>query len=411
MPNCKECPAKPFKKGKERSMTEISVEQIRNFRLRVHHLDKEYQRMDIPASVGACGMQNSPPGAWETALFNRVPTCSLTEMEDLLYTARSLLQAWSLRGAPVVFPASESDTFLTALIPENDEPWIYTQGIFLALDFLQMDLDELFEMLKQVLPQLDVNTIVSKNALDQTLAQWMTPLLPACKQALWDQPSMYGSPDKQTVGGAVVSFLLRPSAYSGLVVFGERKGSSPTFTSFKNWTGCPLTASKDACRKLARKYLHCYGPATPDTFITWLGCSGKQGRRIWGTISQEIEAVTVFGKKAYILSDDRGLLFSPAEFQRELLLLGGHDPFLDQRDRAVLQPDKSLHRQIWKLVSNPGAIVYKGEIIGVWTSRKKGKGMEIKMTLWTDLHEKSRLVELAEEYAAFRQQTLLKFEM
>ena len=92
-------------------MTELSVEQIRRFRLAVHHLDRVYANADIPAVVGACGMQNSPPGAWETALFNRVPGCSQAEMERLLYEEKVLLQAWSMRGAPLVFPASESRTF------------------------------------------------------------------------------------------------------------------------------------------------------------------------------------------------------------------------------------------------------------------------------------------------------------
>lgn len=221
-------------------MTEPSIEQIRIFRLRSHHLDAVYPKSEADRLAGACGMQNTPPGAWETALFNRVPDCTLSDMEHLLYEQKTLLQAWSYRGTPVVFPVSESSAFLSALIPDEPEPWIYTQGITLALDYLQMDSDSLLEMLKQVIPQLDDHVIVSKSALDQTLAGWMTPLIPVQKRELWNQPSMYGSPDIQTVGGAVVSFLLRPCAFHGLVVFGKRDGISPTFTSFKNWTGSPL---------------------------------------------------------------------------------------------------------------------------------------------------------------------------
>ena len=101
-------------------MAEISIEQIRNFRLGAHHLDKEYKKTDMEKLTGACGMQNTPPGAWETALFNRIPDCSLTEMEYLLYKEKTLLQTWSLRGIPVVFPALESDVFLSALIPQED---------------------------------------------------------------------------------------------------------------------------------------------------------------------------------------------------------------------------------------------------------------------------------------------------
>lgn len=215
-------------------MAEPSMEQIRNFRLQAHNLDVKRQMAETAEVVGACGMQNTPPGAWETALYNRVHGCGLTEMEHLLCSEKTLLQAWSLRGVPAVFPTLESDIFLSALAAQEDEPWIYTQGVLLALNFLQMTFDELFKLLQQVMPQLDESTITSKNALDQTLARWMLPLLPTEKQKLWNKPSMYGSPDKQTVGGAVVSFLLRPCAFNGLVVFGRRDGISPTFTSYKN---------------------------------------------------------------------------------------------------------------------------------------------------------------------------------
>lgn len=388
-------------------MTEISLEQIRNFRLRSHHLDAEYQKADIIRAAGACGMQNSPPGAWETALHNRVPSCTLNEMEQLLYRDRALVQAWSLRGAPIVFPYQDSDAFLTALIPEADEPWIYTSGILLALDFLQMGFDELLEMLMQVIPRLDGTVIVSKNALDQTLAEWMLPFLPAGKHDLWNHPSMYGSPDKQTVGGAVVSFLLRPCAFHGLVVFGERQGTIPVFTSFRSWTGHPLPAGQDAVKKLVRRYLHCYGPATSGAFTAWLGCSGKQGRRMWNTIAHEMEPVMVSGKKAFILTADKERLLCPEPIKRQLLLLGGHDPYLDQRDRTVLQTDKSLHKHIWKTVTNPGAVVYHGEIIGVWTSRRKSGNIDVNMTLWTAPPEKQELCDLAEQYAAFRQLKLV----
>ena len=388
-------------------MTELSIEQIRNFRLRAHHLDAAYQMQDIPAAAGACGLQNSPPGAWETALYNRVPCCTLQDMERLLYKEKSLLQAWSLRGAPFVFPAGQSGVFLSALIPQAGEPWIYTQGIGLALDFLQLGFDELLELLMQVIPQLDSQVLTGKTDLDQTLAGWMLPLLPAGKQELWNRPSMYGHPEVQTVGGAVVSFLLRPCSFHGLVVFGERNAVSPTFTSYKRWTGRSLAPGNDVWKELVRSYLHCYGPAAVDSFAAWLGCSGKQGRRLWNALADEMEPVTVLGKKAWILSADRERLLSPAPLERELLLLGPHDPYLDQRDRFILLPDKSLHRQIWKLVANPGAVVYRGEIIGAWTGKRKSKGMELNMTLWSQPQKPQKLRELAEEYAAFRGQTLL----
>ncbi|HIV90065.1 MAG TPA: winged helix DNA-binding domain-containing protein [Candidatus Eisenbergiella stercoravium] len=399
-------------------MNEPNLAQIRAFRLRAHHLDRTYAYEDIPEAVGACGMQNTPPGAWENALYHRIPSCSLVQMEQLLYgdpkslensgspkaseTGRMLLQAWSLRGAPFVFPVSESGAFLSALIPQTDEPWIYTRGITLALDYLGMEMEPLLELLKQVMIRLDNAVITGKNSLDQTLAEWMLPLLPKEKQALWNQPSMYGEPDRQTVGGAVVSFLLRPCAFCGLVVFGRRLPEGPSFTSFRNWLGTSLpleeAARKKAQKALVRKYLHCYGPAVPAMFADWLGCSKEQARRLWAAVSEEMEEVRVCGKRAWILAADHDSLFSVPDFSRPLLLLNGYDPYLDQRDRAVLQPDRTLQRKIWRTVSNPGAVIFQGKAVGIWASRKKGSGLDVEVTLWKDAEGK-----LSEEAALFRE--------
>lgn len=106
-------------------MDNISVEQIRQFRLHTHHLDIFYQKADTEDVAGSCGFQNSPPGAWEIALHNRIPDFKLDDMKQMLEVEKTLLQAWSFRGVPVVFPTSESDAFLSALVSKQDEPWIY----------------------------------------------------------------------------------------------------------------------------------------------------------------------------------------------------------------------------------------------------------------------------------------------
>ena len=99
-------------------MTGPGTEQIRSFRLHSHHLDAVYPKDDMERLAGACGMLNTPPGAWETAMFNRAPDSSLADMERWLYEDKTLVQAWSLRGVPALFPVSQSPVFLSALVPE-----------------------------------------------------------------------------------------------------------------------------------------------------------------------------------------------------------------------------------------------------------------------------------------------------
>ena len=109
---------------------ELTMEQIRAFRLRSHHLDRELPLSRLEEAAGACGLQNSPPGAWETAMFQRLEGCTLQALQDALYREKRLLQAWSFRGTPVVFPTRDSGVFLTPLAArEGEEPWIYTRGI------------------------------------------------------------------------------------------------------------------------------------------------------------------------------------------------------------------------------------------------------------------------------------------
>ena len=364
-------------------MNSPTEDQIRSFRLRSHHLDRIYGRETLLEAAGACGLQNSPPGAWEAAIHNRIPELGGKELRVVLEENKILLQAWSFRGVPVVFPAEERRTFLSALIPAEGEPWIYTRGIGLALDALGLDFDYLLRLLFQVIPGLDHRSISGKNELDQTLAAWMEPFLPEEKRQIWNQPSMYGSPDRQTVGGAAVSFLLRPCSFMGQVVFGKRRGGSPEFTSAGRWlneadrepgqTDLP-GPDGEASRCLVRKFLHCYGPSSPDLFGEWLGCSGKQARRMWNLAAEEMESVSVMGKKKFFLREDR----------------------------QILQPDSRLRGKIWRTVANPGAVVTEGRVTGIWTARKKKDGLEVDISLWEPGDSRRRLTELAEDYAAFR---------
>lgn len=260
---------------------ELSARQIRAHRLRAHHLDQKYPFGELLAVAGTCGLQNSPPGAWETAAFCRLKNCTLPQLHQALYQKKELLQAWSIRGVPLIFPTADSDVFLSALIAqEGEEAWIYTKGIGLALDHLGMSFSELLPLVEEAAKYLEHHTIRSKEELDRVLAQLVAEQLPAQKQSLWNAPSMYGAPDRQTVGGAAVSFLLRPCSFKWLVVFGEREGISPTFTSPLRWLGHMLAPSAQGA-ELARRFLHAYGPATPRAFADWLGSTPAQAKRLW----------------------------------------------------------------------------------------------------------------------------------
>ena len=381
-----------------------SLEQIRAFRLKNHHLDRPLPLSRLDEAAGACGVQNSPPGAWETALWNRVEGVTPPILQAALYQEKTLLQAWSIRGVPLVFPTADAGVFLTPLCAqEGEDPWIYTRGITGALDALGMSFYDLLPLVDAACSCLDREAIQSKEALDRRLSALVEPMLPERVKAVWNAPSMYGPPDRQTVGGAAVSFLLRPCSFRGRVVFGVREGVFPTFTSPTRWLGRPLSEHPDGERELVRLFLRCYGPAQVSDFQSWLGCSPRQAKRLWSGIAEELEPVELDGKRRWVLAEDLDLL-SQGEEGNRLLLLGSHDPYLDLRDRETVLPDKQLQRAVWKTVGNPGAVLLGGRVIGFWSTRTKGDKLDISVTLFEALTpaQRTRLEELAQGYGVFR---------
>lgn len=360
-------------------MLTLSARQVLGHRLWAHHLDRPLPIAGLLEAAGACGVQNSPPGACETALWNRVEGLTPLALQRELVETRSMLQAWSFRGAPCVFPTRDIPVFLHALIPQPGEPWIYTGGAPLALEHVGMDFDTVLALVQEALSLLDNETVLSKSALDATIAQAVAPLLPPEKRALWEDPSMYGP--NQTVGGAAVSFMLRPCAMQGLVVFGARASGSPTFTSARRWLGdCP-TPTGAGQRELVRRFLHCYGPADQTMLAQWLGCSPGQAHRLWQCAEADMMQAVVEGRIRYILAEDADS-FDGAMLPDDVRLLGPHDPYLDCRDRELLLPEKPLQRRVWKTVANPGAILRAGRVEGVWKAKKAGRKLTVAATLW-----------------------------
>lgn len=386
---------------------ELTTPRVRALRLHAHYLDQPLPADGLLQAAGACGLQNSPPGAWETAAFNRVEGCSVCSLHTALYHDKTLLQAWSWRGVPAVFPTRDAGVFLTPLCARpGEDPWIYTKGIGLALDFLGMSFEELLPVVRQACRCLDSETVRSKESLDQRLADAARDSLPPDKRPLWDAPTMYGRPDRQTVGGAVVSFLLRPCSFEGRVVFGERSGPTPTFTSMARWLGSLPPPIPDGDAELVRRFLHCYGPALPGDFADWLGASPAQASRLWDTLPpEEAVTVTVEGKRRRMLAADLTVAHTlPEPDPDRVLLLGPHDPYLDLRDRGLILPDKKRQRAVWRTVGNPGVILQGGCVAGIWRTRTVRNGLELTLTPWESPSPalRARLAELAEAYAAFR---------
>ena len=138
------------------------------------------------------------------------------------------------------------------------------------------------------------------------------------------------------------------------------------------WLDGPLGGDVPAARiELVRRFVHAYGPATPVHFAAWTGIGVAEARQRFVELGADLVEAKLDGAVAWLLADDADVLDDPPTASGARLLPAG-DPFLAQRDRATLLPDKTAQRAIWRPVGAPGLVLVTGHPVGTWRARGAG---------------------------------------
>jgi hypothetical protein len=152
--------------------------------------------------------------------------------------------------------------------------------------------------------------------------------------------------------------------------------AAPTGTVLIRWDGAraphvwtvprPEVDPREACRELARRYLHVFGPATPASFATWAGIGAGRAREAFDAL--ELTAVrTPIGDAWILAGDEPGFRAPPGPAAAARLLPSGDAYFLLQgADRELLVPDAERRGALWTPRVWPGAVLVGGEIAGTW---------------------------------------------
>jgi hypothetical protein len=84
-------------------------------------------------------------------------------------------------------------------------------------------------------------------------------------------------------------------------------------------------------------------------------------------------------------------------------LLPPSDPYTQLRDRNTIV-DRKYHREVWKTVGAPGAVLTDGKITGTWRSRRIGRKLALTIKPFGSLPQRDRtaLHDEAEQVAALR---------
>jgi hypothetical protein len=170
--------------------------------------------------------------------------------------------------------------------------------------------------------------------------------------------------DRELGQGVGVGNRMRYATATGTVLIRWEGARAPLVWTVPKPEIDPLEARQE----LARRYLHVYGPATPDAFATWAGIGAREARTAFDSLDHSLTPVRTPIGERWILSRDEAAFREPVGPTAAARLLPSGDAYylLQGADRELLVPHAAQRASLWTPRVWPGAVLVSGEIVGTW---------------------------------------------
>jgi hypothetical protein len=311
------------------SPLKLTRQQILAFRRRVGELD---ERMPMGSKslrrAAWAGLQDSMPRAALLQLHARVEGVVPSTWEH-----PSLAQLWGPRYSTYVVPKSDFALFSLGRLPDN------AKGRLRA----------------------------------ERMAERVRALLDGARAT-----------DREVAGGLKVGNAIRYAATTGTVAIRWEGARAPTV-----WTvPAPEISPADACRGLARRYLHIFGPTTAESFARWAGISRRAAATAFASLEGSLLAVrSPLGDEWLLADDEQAMRAAEAPAAPARLLPSGDAYFLlDGAERETLVPRADQRERLWTPRVWPGALLVEGEIRGTWRRAQH----TVRIETWSQLSRAMR---------------------
>ena len=177
---------------------------------------------------------------------------------------------------------------------------------------------------------------------------------------------------------------LRLAGTAGVYCYGWPQGARQTPMGTDIWLGAAAVETSPRPesswrRRFVRAYVSVVRPLRRRTGIEWRGPPAVRGAGL-RPLSSRVD-------RPSRLADDAGMLDDPLDGVGARLLPAG-DPFLAQRDRATLLPDKTAQRAVWRPVG-AGVVLVTGHPVGTW-GPARGSRLEVTIEPFTKLSDRQR---------------------
>jgi hypothetical protein len=319
---------------------DVDRTRVLAYRVAAQQLDRTGRRPGELAVLDL-GVQDTPYGSARLALAARTDAAPDDDTLELV---------WSTRGAPHLHRRADLPALAAALWPLDDADATtriattsIREGARLGLAAFTAAAEAMRAVVTARMPKGEVSTEVSAR-----VPEALTYHCQACRA--------------RHISGALFQQV---GLAAGVRV--EPTGSSTFLAPIGGWPGVPAAAA--GTDTLIAAYLRMLGPASPGDAARFVGTTRTALGAAWPSGLTEVR---VDGRRAWLPDDRVGALRS-APRPEQVRLLPPSDPFLQARDRDLIVPDRARRAAVWRIISNPGALLVDGEVAGTWRARTAGR--------------------------------------
>lgn len=332
------------------------------------------------------GVQAQVQASAELQLAARVGGIVRADVQDALWERRELVKAWTLRGTLHLHPAEELPLWFAArravsgVGHEGLEAWRDPAGALHA----PLDEAEVKETRAAVREALDGRALL-REEIAATVVERVGP-----------------GPRARLLSGFAFFF--------DELCQGPPQGAKITLARPDQWIdGWQEVDEQVALREVVRRFLSTYGPARPADFRAWFGGRGlaaADARALFDSLGDELEEIDVEGHRASVLAGDSVF----PEPRPSLRLLPEYDGYImGFREREQLVPDaarKQVAAHSRGRYEGPAGVrfvVVDGVAAGHWERRRRGKRLDLRVTMTRRLtrQERAALAVESERIGAF----------
>jgi len=362
---------------------ELSWPQVHAFRLARHHLNGRAPKKDLARVVGEIGgAQAQVMSAAELQIAVRA-RCTVADVRDALWTDRSLVKTWLMRGTLHLTRSDDLPIFTAAM----GKHWIRLRPSWLK--YMGVTEAELWKIVDDVGGALD-GTPLTREELIAVVGRGRSEHVRSILRSGW--------------GG-----MLKPAARNGRLCFGPSRGQIVTFVNPREWLKGWHEIDPDAAVvEVARRYLSIYGPATRTDFARWWGPWPGVGNAAWKGLASELVTVSVEGAAKDALASDVAEM-KRARISEPVQLLPLFDPYLMGHAKRDHMVDRAYAARVSRTAGWISAVVLvEGRVAGTWTHTLNNKTLRVSVAPFERMQArvaaqvKERAAEIAQALGATR---------